>query len=52
LRQLASEFSELHHGDLRLPLAERFGTSLLLAVRPWLPDAFRQFSKDPAARGF
>jgi transcriptional regulator with XRE-family HTH domain len=52
LRQLASELSELHHGDLKLPLAERFGTSLLLAVRPWLPEAFRQFSKDPAARGF
>jgi DNA-binding Xre family transcriptional regulator len=45
LRRLRAEFSELHHQDLGLPLAERFGTSLLLAVRPWAPESFKRFQK-------
>lgn len=33
--RLVAEFGELHDDDTSLPLAERFGTSLLVAVRPW-----------------
>jgi len=41
LRRTAREFEELHRDDRGLPISERHGTSLLLAVRPWEPRAFR-----------
>jgi transcriptional regulator with XRE-family HTH domain len=41
LRETAREFAELHRDDLILPISQRHGTSLLLAVRPWEPRAFR-----------
>jgi hypothetical protein len=50
LRKLRAEFSELHHQDLELPLAERFGTSMLLAVRPWTPDSFKRFQRKSTRR--
>jgi hypothetical protein len=50
IRRLSAEFSELHHEDLGLPLSERFGTSLLLAVRPWTPEFFKRFEKRPSAK--
>jgi DNA-binding Xre family transcriptional regulator len=40
MRRLAGEFSELHHQDLAAPRAQRAGTSLLLALRPWAPESF------------
>jgi hypothetical protein len=46
LRRLSTEFSELHHQDLELPFSERFGTSLILAVRPWTPESFKGFQKE------
>jgi DNA-binding Lrp family transcriptional regulator len=49
IRRLREEFSEAHHQDLELPLTERVGTSLLVAIRPWTPDSFKRFRKDPAA---
>ncbi len=48
MRRLSAEFSDLHHQDLELPLSERFGTSLILAVRPWTPESFKQFQKQPS----
>jgi transcriptional regulator with XRE-family HTH domain len=50
LRKLRAEFSELHYQDLGLPLAERFGTSMLLAARPWTPDSFKRFQRKSARR--
>ena len=41
LRRVAGDFGDLHGADRSLPLAERHGTSLLLAIRPWEPRAFR-----------
>lgn len=41
LRETARAFAELHRDDLVLPISQRHGTSLLLAVRPWEPRAFR-----------
>ena len=35
LHQVASEFHELHREDLRLPLDQRQGSSMILAIRPW-----------------
>jgi transcriptional regulator with XRE-family HTH domain len=41
MRELAAEFAEMHREDLALPLAKRHGSSVLLAIRPWEPRAFR-----------
>jgi hypothetical protein len=48
LRRVAHEFAELHRDDLALPLAQRFGTSLLVAMRPWEPRSFRQLRRPDA----
>jgi DNA-binding Xre family transcriptional regulator len=50
MKRLSAEFSEVHHQDLELPLAERFGTSLLLALRPWIPEGFKKFRRKPGSR--
>jgi hypothetical protein len=47
MRRLNAEFSALHHQDLSLPFSERFGTSLILAVRPWSPESFVSLQKKP-----
>jgi transcriptional regulator with XRE-family HTH domain len=52
MRRLEAEFTELHNQDVRLPLEERFGTSLLIAVRPWVPDMFRKLQRRPAQKHF
>jgi transcriptional regulator with XRE-family HTH domain len=46
LRRTAREFAELHRDDIRLPLSDRHGTSLLLALRPWEPRAFRALRRN------
>jgi DNA-binding Xre family transcriptional regulator len=50
MKRLGAEFSELHGQDLELPLDERFGTSLLLALRPWIPEEFKKFRRKPNSR--
>ena len=50
IRRLREEFSELHNHDLELPLDERFGSSLLVAIRPWLPESFQRLQKKREAR--
>jgi transcriptional regulator with XRE-family HTH domain len=54
LREVAREFAALHREDIALPLAERHGTSLLLATRAWEPRAFRNLrraDRPPAPAG-
>lgn len=41
MRRVANEFADLHGADRALPLSERHGASMLLAIRPWEPRAFR-----------
>jgi len=41
MRRVAHEFADLHAADRALPLSERHGASMLLAIRPWEPRAFR-----------
>jgi transcriptional regulator with XRE-family HTH domain len=48
LRRVAREFAERHRDDLSLPFAQRFGTSLLVAMRPWEPRAFHQLRRADA----
>jgi transcriptional regulator with XRE-family HTH domain len=45
--QLVQEFHALVEQDRDLPLKERFVYSLLLAFRPWKPDAFEEFRRKP-----
>lgn len=39
--RLVAEFNELHDEDMALPLQERYGSSLLVAFRPWEFEFFR-----------
>lgn len=50
--RLIAEFSELHEEDIGLPLAERFGSSILIALRPWEFDYFRGLRKNPDEKKF
>ena len=45
LAKLASDFNELCHTDSGLPLDDRFGYSLVLAIRPWELSIFNHFRK-------
>ncbi len=51
LRRVARDFAHRHRGDLGLPLAQRFGTSLLVAMRPWELRAFGKLRRDGAMAG-
>jgi hypothetical protein len=52
INRLSAEFAELHNQDAKLPLAERFGTSLLVAVRPWAPEMFRRLRRTQTEKAF
>ena len=52
MERLLEEFSELHNEDAGLPLAERFGSSILLAMRPWELGFFRQLRRNPDEKVF
>jgi hypothetical protein len=45
LERLAADFADLNREDQPLPYAERFGYSLVMALRPWRPDAFDRLSR-------
>ncbi len=54
MRRVAGDFGDLHGADRSLPLTKRHGTSLLLAIRPWEPRAFRGLrreGRDPVPAG-
>jgi DNA-binding Xre family transcriptional regulator len=50
MKRLSTEFSELHHQDLDLPLSERLGTSMLVALRPWVPESFKKMRRETSKR--
>jgi hypothetical protein len=52
INRLSAEFNELHNQDAGLPLTERFGTSLLIALRPWSPEVFRKLRRKPVDKIF
>lgn len=45
LRRLANEFAEMHEEQKRLPLGERRSITLLLALRPWELEDFRDLRR-------
>jgi transcriptional regulator with XRE-family HTH domain len=50
LRQVAEEFARVHQDEARLPFEQRQAVSFLLACRPWVPQAFEPFLRQPAGR--
>jgi len=52
LKRLVQEFTELHDDEVNTPVNSRFGTSLLIAMRPWEPEAFRLLRREPDKRTF
>lgn len=54
MRDVVGDFAELHAADRSLPLSERHGTSVLVAIRPWEPRAFRALrrkNREPVPAG-
>lgn len=45
MARLAREFDELSSNDATLPLQERDGTTIVMAMRPWRYGLFNQFKK-------
>lgn len=52
MRRLAQEFRHSHQEDLRLPLDQRHGMSLMLALRPWEMAAFEQFRRPESVKPY
>jgi len=52
LQRMIQDFSELHKECLGAPGEQRYGTSLLLALRPWEPEVFESFRREPDKRNF
>jgi transcriptional regulator with XRE-family HTH domain len=52
LLRLQQEFAELHKDCISAPVEERFGTSVLVAMRPWELAAFEALRRQPDARAF
>jgi transcriptional regulator with XRE-family HTH domain len=45
LKRVGRDFAEMHDDDKHLPLGERRPASLLLAIRPWEPEAFKKLRR-------
>jgi transcriptional regulator with XRE-family HTH domain len=50
LLRLIQDFSELHQESLTSPVDQRYGTSLLLAMRSWEPAGFESLRRTPDKR--
>lgn len=50
--RLVSEFNELHSEDSALPLGERFGSSLMVAFRPWEFGYFQEMRRSRELKVF
>ncbi|WIO73997.1 helix-turn-helix transcriptional regulator [Porticoccaceae bacterium LTM1] len=46
MRRLAEEFNALTKNDLALPLDQRHGTTVVIAMRRWSPSFFDDFKRD------
>jgi hypothetical protein len=52
LQRLMQEFTELQDDGAISPNNTHYGTSLLIAMRPWEPEAFQAFRREPDKRIF
>jgi hypothetical protein len=47
LKKITQEFRDLHHEDLKLPMAERPVFGMIVALRNWEFEAFRKLRSAP-----
>ena len=52
IQHLAKELSDMNIESESLPLEQRFGTSLMMAIRPWEIEVFRELRRLPDNRVF
>ena len=52
IERLAAEFNDLNDEDTSLPIEERYGTSIVIALRSWELRLFQQYRKDLDAKRF
>lgn len=52
MQQLAREMGEMTQDAENLPLEQRFGTSLMMAMRPWEIEAFEKLRRQADERDF
>jgi len=52
IKRLAEDADELRDESDKLPLDERFGCSLIMAIRPWEPKVFEQLRRAPNEKKF
>ena len=52
IRRLADDAHDLREDSESLPLAERFGCSLIMAIRPWEVEVFNRLRREPNAKDF
>lgn len=52
LEKLSEEFHTLHREDEKLPLPEKFGTTVVIGMRLWEPDVFSAARREPDKRQF
>lgn len=52
LQRVAQDFRHLHEEDKNLPLAERFGTSMVVAIRPWELAVFEKLRRPGTDKPF
>lgn len=52
MERLAQEFRQFHNEDSSLPLEKRFGTSMVVAIRPWELTAFESLRREQDKRVF
>jgi DNA-binding Xre family transcriptional regulator len=50
IQHLAQEMSDMNIESESLPLGQRFGTSLMMAIRPWEIDVFQELRRQPDDR--
>jgi len=49
IEKLAAEFIDLNERDTKLPLKDRLGNSMIIAMRPWLLSSFADLKRDDIA---
>ena len=52
IQRLAIELAEMNTKDQSAQLEQKFGTSLMLALRPWEPEVFQQLRRPQARKQF
>lgn len=52
IKRLAEDAHELRDDSDNLPLEERFGCSLIMAIRPWEPKIFDELRRQPNPKAF